>query len=240
MEGPRTGRLTPPQRPWGTFWRRLFFTLSLESECEFSKHRSFQAEKVVRSNGDVPEHAGLPVTRGPCAGSRLSPSHPALPAFSVGWGRRGQALSQFPHPWDEDQRGISHAPVGDSVTPGTWSTEQQAGTLGSHTQADTLPSPPNARPAARNASLQSLFNWSHNRCFEAFAQESGCRQNKAGLPESSPDDSRSASSLLTFGARRFFVTVGERPSRVLQVFSSIPGPHPPAASNNPQLPITQL
>lgn len=101
---------------------------------------------MVSANGDVPEHAGLPVTRGPCAGSRLSTSHPALPAFSVGWGRRGQALSQSPHPWHEDQRGISHAPVGDSVTPGTWSTEQQAGTLGSHVQADTPPPTPAPQP----------------------------------------------------------------------------------------------
>lgn len=57
-----------------------------------------------------------------------------------------------------------------------------------------------------------------------------CSETKSAFPKSSPDDSCPASSLLTFGAN------DPLSSCVLQAFSSIPGPHPPAASNNPPTP----
>lgn len=144
-----------------------------------------------------------------------------LGQLRVWWGKGGRGtLSQSPHPWHEGERGVSHALAGDSATPGTWNTLPWAGTLGSHAQAET----PTPAP------------WPEIHLFNEFSighttdASWPLLRNKVGFPKSSPDDSCPASSLLTFGAN------DPLSSCVLQAFSSIPGPHPPAASNNPPTP----
>lgn len=148
-----------------------------------------------------------------------------LGQLRVWWGAGGRGtLSQSPHPWHEGERGVSHALAGDSATPGTWNTLPWAGTLGSHAQADP-PRPPRGQKFISSMNFPSVTQ---------LTPRGLCSETKSAFPKSSPDDSCPASSLLTFGAN------DPLSSCVLQAFSSIPGPHPPAASNNPQLPITQL
>lgn len=144
-----------------------------------------------------------------------------LASYVCGGGRGGRGtLSQSPHPWDEGERGVSHALAGDSATPGTWN-PCRGPARWEVTRRQRPPRPPRGHKFISSMNFPSVTQ---------LMLRGLCSETKSAFPKSSPDDSCPASSLLTFGAN------DPLSSCVLQAFSSIPGPHPPAASNNPPTP----